>query len=222
MEKQFAILGLGRFGRNVALTLEEMGYEVLGVDKDENIAADLAERLTRVVSFDIRDARALDQIGISNFDTVVIASKNLEASLMATMLCKERNISEIIVKAIDERHAEMAKRLGATNVIFSERDTARRIAAHLVSDNIIDYTELDADIKILRLEVPQKFIGKNLIDLNLRSAYEVNIIALISDKKTIIPPPPKHIFTADDKIFVLGTYAALSKFERDFLVGQRV
>lgn len=221
MEKQFAILGLGRFGKNVALTLEEMGYEVLGVDKDENIAADLAEHLTRVVSFDIRDARALDQVGISNFDTVIIASKNLESSLMATMLCKERNVSEIVVKAIDERHAEMAKRLGATKVIFSERDTARRVAAHLVSDNIIDYTELDADIKILRLEVPPKFIGKNLIDLNLRSTYGVNIIAIISNKETLVPPPPKQVFKADDKIFVLGTYAALSKFENDFQVVQR-
>ena len=128
MQKQFAILGLGRFGKNVALTLEEMGYEVLGVDKDETIVADLAEHLTRVVSFDIRDARALDQVGIANFDTVVIASKNLESSLMATMLCKERNISEIVVKAIDERHAKMAERLGATKIIFSERDMARRVA----------------------------------------------------------------------------------------------
>ena len=221
MQKQFAILGLGRFGKNVALTLEEMGFEVLGVDRDENIAADLAEHLTHVVSFDIRDARALDQVGIANFDTVVIASKNLESSLMATMLCKERNVSEIVVKAIDERHAEMAKRLGATKVIFSERDTARRVAAHLVSSNLVDYIELEAEIKILRLEVPSKFIGKNLIELNLRTAYGLNVIALIRDKKTIVSPPPERIFTAGDEIFVLGTYAVLSKFEQDFQVSPR-
>ena len=212
-QKQFAILGLGRFGKSMALTLEDMGYEVLGVDKDENIAADLAENLTRVVSFDIRDSRALDQVGISNFDTVVIASKNLESSLMATMFCKERNVSEIVVKAIDERHAEMAKRLGATQIIFSERDTARRVAMQLVSSNVVDYIELDAELKILCLDVPPKFIGKNLIDLNLRAAYDVNIIAIVSNGKTLVPPPPKQNFTAGDKIFVMGTYAALSKFE---------
>lgn len=222
MQKQFAILGLGRFGRNVALTLEEMGYEVLGVDKDENIAADLAEHLTHVVSFDIHDARALDQVGIANFDTVVIASKNLEASLMATMLCKERNVSEIVVKAIDERHAEMAKRLGATKVIFSERDTARRVAAHLVSSNLVDYIELESEIKIMRLEVPPKFIGKNLIQLNLRAACGLNVIALIKDKETIVPPPPEYIFAAGDEIFAIGTYAALSKFEFDFQASPRV
>ena len=216
-KKQFAVLGLGRFGKYVALTLEEMGYEVLGVDKDENIVADLAESLTRVVSFDIRDARSLDKVGISNFDTVVIASKNLEASLMATMLCKERNISEIIVKAIDERHAEMAKRLGATKIIFSERDTARRVAKHLVSSRAIDYIELDADMNILTLNAPQKLIGKNLIESNLRSTYNVNIAAIISNGKTIVTPPPKHIFKADDKIFVIGTSVALSKFEREMI-----
>ena len=214
-EKQFAVLGLGRFGRNVALTLEEMGYEVLGVDKDENIVADLAEHLTRVVSFDIRDARALDQVGISNFDTVIIASKNLESSLMATMLCKERNIPEIIVKAIDERHAKMAERLGADKLIFSERDTARRVARHLGSSRAIDYIELDTDINILRLDVPQKFIGKSLVESNLRSNYDVEVVAMISNGKTIVTPSQNHIFTAGDKIFIIGTPAAISKFERE-------
>ena len=214
-EKQFAVLGLGRFGRNVALTLEEMGYEVLGVDKDENIVADLAEHLTRVVSFDIRDARALDRVGISNFDTVIIASKNLESSLMATMLCKERNIPEIIVKAIDERHAKMAERLGADKLIFSERDTARRIARHLGSSRAIDYIELDTDINILRLDVPQKFIGKSLGKSNLRSDYDVDAVAIISNGKTIVTPSPDHVFTAGDKIFIIGTPAAISKFERE-------
>ena len=214
-DKQFAVLGLGRFGKSVALTLEDMGYEVLGVDKDEAVAADLAASLTRVVSFDVRDARALDQVGISNFDTVIIASKNLESSLMATMLCNERNISEIVVKAIDERHAEMAKRLGATKIIFSERDTGKRVAMHLVSPNAVDYIELDEAINILGVDVPQKLIGKNLIEAHLRAAYGVNVIAIISNGKTIVTPPPNRIFTADDKIFLVGTPAALSKFERD-------
>ena len=89
-KRQFAVLGLGRFGISAAQTLEEMGYEVLGVDMDENLVSSLAESLSQVVSFDMRDARAMDQVGIGSFDTVIIASKNLEASLMATMLCKER------------------------------------------------------------------------------------------------------------------------------------
>ena len=214
-KKNFAVFGLGRFGRNVALTLEEFGYNVLGVDKDDNIVAEMAESLTKVVSFDIRDAHALREVGISDFDVVIIASKNLEASLMATMLCKELNVGEIIVKAIDERHAEMAKRLGATSLIFSERDTARQLAQQLVSKNSYDLKEIDDNIGILSLKVPQRLIGKNLIETNLRKEYSVNVIAIRSDNEMLVPPPPKHVFSSDEKIFVIGTNETLANFERD-------
>ncbi|MBR2518217.1 MAG: TrkA family potassium uptake protein [Selenomonadaceae bacterium] len=214
-KKNFAVFGLGRFGRNVALTLEEMGYDVLGVDKDENVIDQLSESLTRVVSFDIRDVRALEEAGIENFDTVIIASKNLEASLMATMLCKEMNVSEIVVKAIDERHAEMARRLGATQIIFSERDTARRVAMSLVSTNSVDFISVDVGINILSLTIPKQFVGKNIIEANLRGTYNVNIAAIVAKNgETLVTPPPKRIFVEGDKIFVIGTAAAIANFER--------
>ena len=214
-KKNFAVFGLGRFGMNVALTLEEMGYDVLGVDKDENVVANLSEKLTRVVSFDIRDVRALKEAGIDNFDTVIIASKNLESSLMATMLCNEMNVSEIVVKAIDERHAKMAQQLGATQVIFSERDTARRVAINLVSTNSVDFISVDVDINILSLDVPPQLVGKNLIESNLRAAYNVNLVAIAAKSgEKIVTPPPQRKFVEGDKIFVIGTAAALSNFEQ--------
>ncbi|MBR4384000.1 MAG: TrkA family potassium uptake protein [Selenomonadaceae bacterium] len=216
-KKNFAVFGLGRFGMNVALTLEEMGYDVLGVDKDENVVANLSEKLTRVVSFDIRDVRALKEAGSDNFDTVIIASKDLESSLMATMLCNEMNVSEIVVKAIDERHAKMAQQLGATQVIFSERDTARRVAINLVSTNSVDFISVDVDINILSLDVPPQLIGKNLIESNLRAAYNVNLVAIAAKSgEKIVTPPPQRKFVEGDKIFVIGTAAALSNFERAF------
>ena len=138
---------------------------------------------------------------------------------MATMLCKEFNVNEIIVKAIDERHAEMAKRLGATKIIFSERDTARQLARQLVSKNSSDLTEIDTNIGILTLNVPKKFIGKNLIETNLREEYNVNVIAIRSEDKILVPPPPNHVFIVGEKIFVVGTSEALLKFERE--VGSR-
>ena len=212
-KKQFAVLGLGRFGGNVAISLESMGYEVLGVDKDEEIVAKMAEKLTHVVSFDIRNPVALKQAGVSNVDTVVIASKNLESSLMAAMLCAEMKVPEIIVKAIDERHAEMVRKLGATNVIFSERDTARRVAMHLVSENVIDYLDIDANIKILRLSLPPKHVGKNLNDLAWRVTYNITVIAIDRNGEIIISPNPNSNFEKNDKIFVLGNPEALSNFE---------
>lgn len=213
-KKNFAVLGLGRFGRNVALTLEELGYNVLGVDKDENVIADIAQSLTKVMSFDIRDTHALQEVGIANFDVVVIAAKSLEASLMATMLCREFNVKKIIVKAIDERHAKMAKKLGANEVIFSERDTARRLARKLVSKNSSDLKEIDKNIGVLSLKVPKRFVGKNLIESNLRGEYNVILIAIKSGDKTIVTPPNEHVFTANEKIFLVGTSDALINFER--------
>ena len=212
-KKQFAVLGLGRFGGNVAVSLESMGYEVLGVDRDEEIAANMADKLTHVMSFDIRNPVALKQAGVCNVDTVVIASKNLESSLMAAMLCAEMKIPEIIVKAIDERHAEMVRKLGATNVIFSERDTARRVAMHLVSENVIDYLDIDANIKILRLSLPEKHIGRNLNDLEWRVKYNITVIAIDRNGEIIISPNPNDNFEKNDKIFVLGNPEALSNFE---------
>lgn len=217
-KKQFAVLGLGRFGRNVALSLENMGYDVLGVDRDESVIEKLSESLTQVVSFDIREAKALERIEISKFDAVIIASTNLETSLMATMICKEKNVPEIVVKAIDERHAEMARKLGATAVVFAERDTARRLAAHLVSPNVVDYIDIGSNINILSLDVPKKIIGKNLIQANFRSEYNVNIIAITRGNKTTVTPPPDYVFSEDDKIFVIGTPDALSNFERGITV----
>ena len=214
-KKNFAVLGLGRFGRNVALTLEQMGYNVLGVDKDENVAEEMAESLTKVVSFDIRDSHSLKEVGIADFDVVVIASKSLEASLMATMLCKELDVEEIVVKAIDERHAVMAERLGATKIIFSERDTARRLARNLVLGNAADLLEIDKNMGILSINMPRKLLGKNLIETNFRAEYNVNVIAIKNGDETIIPPPPTRKFQKDDKIFVIGTSETLPKFERE-------
>jgi len=216
-KKQFAILGMGRFGISLGIALEKMGHEVLCVDVDETVVSSLAESVSRIVSFDIRDAKALEQVGIDSFDTVVIATKNLEASLMATMLCKERNIPEIIVKAIDERHAEMAKRLGATLIVFSEREMAQRLAMHLVAPNTRDYIEIDKDIKIINFYAPAGLQGKTLRESDFRAKYNLNVIAVIHEDKTLVTPSPSYVFCEGDKIFAIGSYEVLAKFEKDVL-----
>lgn len=215
-KRQFAVLGLGRFGISAALTLESMGYEVLGADMDVGIVSTLSEKLSHVVSFDMRDARAMDQVGIDSFDAVIIAAKNLEASLMATMLCKERQVPEIVVKAIDERHAEMAKRLGATKVIFSERDMARRMVMHLVSDNAVDYIDIDADIKVINIVTPKQLVGKNLLEADLRKKHNVVVIAIRHGSEVFVTPSPTYRFAAEDHLYIIGTGASLTSFEQDF------
>ncbi len=216
-KKQFAVLGLGRFGRSAAITLEKMGFEVLGVDMNEDVIRNMAGALSHVVSFDIRDARALDQVGIANFDTVIISSKNLEASLMATMLCSERNIGEIVVKAVDEKHAEMSKRLGATKIVFSERDMARRTAMQLASLKVTDYMDIDSSIQILSFDAPSGLWGQNLLEANLRMKHNVNVIAIIRNGETIITPPPTYVFSKGDRIYVIGSHEVLVKFEQNVI-----
>ncbi len=213
--KQFAVLGLGRFGLSAARTLEEMGAEVLGVDMDVNLTESLTGTLSQVVSFDIRDARGLDQVGIGNFDAVIIALKNLEASLMATMLCKERGVTEIVVKAIDERHAEMARRLGATQIVFSERDMARRTVMHLVSKNAVDYIDLAGSVKIISIIVPESLVGKSLIESDLRRRYNIVVIAIRHGAETMVAPAPSYCFAEGDNLFIIGTEQSLAELERD-------
>ena len=215
-KRQFAVLGLGRFGISAARTLEEMGYEVLGVDMDSSIVSSLTETLSQVVSFDMRDARAMDQVGIGNFDAVIISAKNLEASLMATMLCKERNVPEILVKAIDERHAEMARRLGATKIVFSERDMARRTVMHLVSDNAVDYIDLAGSLKIINVKTPKGLLGKTLLEADLRGRYNVNVVAIRHGHETMVTPSPTYRFAEGDNIFIIGKESSLAELEKDF------
>lgn len=219
-KNQFAILGMGRFGISLAVTLEQMGYEVLCVDVDEAVVSKLADQVSRIVSFDIRDSRAFDQAGMENFDTVIIATKNLEASLMATMLCKERNISDIVVKAIDERHAVMAKKMGATRIVFSELEMAKRLALQLVTPNVKDYIEIEGDIKIINFNAPEELWNKNLVEANLRAQFGLNVVAIIHEEKTLITPPPTYKFCKGDKVFAIGSNEVLAKFKEKVLSGE--
>jgi trk system potassium uptake protein TrkA len=211
-KKQFVIFGLGRFGRSVALTLDDLGFEVLGVDNDEAVVQSLADSLTHVVATDITDEKALRSLGVGNFDTAVIAVGDLGSSLMCAMLCKDLGVKQIVVKAIDEHHGKMAEKLGADKVVYSEQDMGFRVAHNLVSNNIVDYIELSDDISLVSVKVPASAVGKNLIEANFRHLYNVNVVAIRKGKETRINPDPKIALEADDEIFVIGEADAVKKF----------
>lgn len=214
-ERQFIVLGLGRFGRSVATTLSEMGYMVLGIDRDAAVVQRMARSLTNVLQLDIRDSDGLAEVDAGQFDAAVIAVKDLESSLMCTMLCHEAGVREIIVKAISEHHARMAEKLGASRVVFSERDTGRRLAHSLSLVNALDYFELNDSIHIFRMKVPQKFIGRSLIEIDLRKSYRLNVIAVRHRGKDIFPPDPRHVFVAEDELVMVGRAESLERFESE-------
>lgn len=212
-KKQFIVFGLGRFGRSVALTLQEMGLDVLGVDNDENVVQSLAAELAHVVSTDITDERSLRALGTGNFDTAVIAVGDLGPSLMCTMLCKELGVKQIVVKAIDEHHDKMVRKLGADRVVHSEKDMGRRVAHNLVSNNIVDYIELSDDINLISVKTPASMVGKNLIETNFRKHYQVNVVAIRHEDGVTVNPEPTTVLAQDDELVVIGVAAAIKKFE---------
>lgn len=212
-KKQFIVFGLGRFGRSVALTLQELGLDVLGVDNDEAVVQSLSDQLTHVVSTDITDEKSLRALGTGNFDTAVIAVGDLGPSLMCTMLCKELGVKQVVVKAIDQHHDKMVRKLGADRVVHSEKDMGCRVAHNLVSNNIVDYIELSDDINIISLKVPAAVVGKNLIEANFRKRYQVNIVAIRHGSEVTVNPEPTTVLVKDDELIVIGVAATIKKFE---------
>ena len=216
MEKrQFIVLGLGRFGRSVAVTLHEMGHMVLGIDRAEAVVQSMSGILTHVMQLDICDADALAEVDVSRFDAAVIAVKDLESSLMCTMLCHEAGVPEILVKANSERHGKMAEKLGASQSIFSERDTGRRVARRLSLTNVLDYFELDDSIHLVTMMAPQQFVGKNLIEIDLRGRYHLNVIAVRNHGEIALPPNPHHIFTAEDQLVLIGRMESIESLKAE-------
>lgn len=217
--KQFVVFGLGTFGKSVALTLSGMGFDVLGVDSDDDVVQSLADDLTYVVTTDVMDENALRELGIGNFDAAVISVTDLGASLMCTLLCREMGVRRIIVKARDERHGLMAERLGATEVIYPEKDMGKRVARDLASDNILDYIELGDDMSLINVRVPPSVVGKSLVESKFRQTYEINVVAIRRGGVLTMNPRPDVVMSSSDELIVIGSAMAIKKFG-DLLIAE--
>jgi len=177
--KQFAVIGLGRFGSSVARTLAKMGYEVLAIDGDEERVNDIAEDVTCAEQVNVLEEKALKSLGLRNFDTVIVAiGQEIKASILVTVMLKEMGVSRIVTKAMDELHGRVLEKVGADIVVFPERDMGVRLAHTLVSRNIIDQIHLSSDYSIVELIAPAKFAGETLERLALRQKY--------GDRKSVV------------------------------------
>lgn len=214
--KQFLVAGLGLFGTSVAVNLQRMGYEVYAIDSDESLVQDLSSQLNFVACGDASDKKTLQSLPLEDVDVAVVAIGNLERNMMCTMLLKEMGIKQVIAKAINELHGEMLSKIGADKVIFAEKDMGERLAYNLVSAGVMDYIELSSEISVMSLPVPDEFIGKNLIESDLRRRYDVNIVAIKREGKTIVNPKAQEVFQPEDEIIVLGTHAGVKRMGVDF------
>lgn len=213
--KQFAVIGLGRFGSSVARTLQSMGYEVLGIDTDEERTQALMDSLTHVVQADATDENTLKSLGIRNFDTVIVAiGEDIQASILVTLLVKELGVKYVVVKAQNDLHGKVLYKIGADRVVFPERDMGARVAHNLVSSNILDYIELAPDYSIVEVAATEKMIGKTLRQLDLRQRFGVNVLAIKRAENVIVSPRADDRITEEDVLVVIGSNEDLQEMEK--------
>ena len=212
--KQFVVFGLGRFGRSLAVTLAEAGYEVMAVDMDEEKVQDISPIVTQAVQADVTDADTLKELGIRNFDVAVVAiGKDMQSSIMATLLLKEMGIPYVVAKASTEVHQKLLEKLGADRIILPENDMGKRIATSLITGNIIDYIELSEDYSIMEIESLEEWDGHSIKDLNIRAKYGINIIAIEVAGKINVSPSPDYVIKKEDLLVVVGQNKALRELE---------
>lgn len=213
-KKTYAVFGLGRYGQAVATELVEGGMEVLAVDIHQEIVNDLAAKLPICKCADVSDPEVIARLGIADIDTVIVCmASNLEASVMAITLCKEAGVKNVIAKCATEMHQKILLRVGADEVVFPEKESGVRLAKNLLSSGFIDMISLSKDTSMVEIEVKPEWVGKNLIELNLRKKYGFNIVALREGKKVTVDIDPEEPLAQDGILIVLANTTKLAKFK---------
>ena len=226
--KQFAVIGAGRFGSSVARTFSEQGCDVILIDCDEERLRELDDVVTQAIKLDATDEKALKAAGIGDVDAAVLGlGKDIEASILITMLLKEMGIKQVIVKATSEAHYKILTRLGADRIVFPEREMGVKVANSLINPTILDYIEVAPGYNIIETKPPGDIVGKTLEESKVRSRYGVDIIAIKRMKPVLdssgdshleeevkIVPQSNDVISESDIIIVIGKENKLAQFRR--------
>ncbi len=222
--RQFAVIGLGWFGWSVAKTLSEKGHQVLAIDKDEELVQEVSEFVTEAVQVDSTDEKSLKAVGITHVDVAIVGiGTNLEASVLTALILKELGVQHIVARAVTDEHGKVLERVGATKVVFLERDMGSRIANSLISPSILEHIELSPEFSIMETVPPKDFIGKSIRDLDVRAKHGLNIIAVRKKEKSLEPsselnvaPKADYIIKQGDIFVIIGSNANLDKFKKKY------
>ena len=210
--KTYAVFGLGRYGRAVAKELVDNGLEVIAIDDEQDVVNDAAAYLPICKCANVTDADVIKQLGIADIDTVIICmAGNLEASVMAVTLCKEAGVKTVIAKCANEMHQKSLLRVGADKVVFPENESGIRLAKNLLSSGFIDMISLSKDVSMIEIDVKEEWVGKNLIELNLRKKYGFNVVATKKGDKVTVNINPEQTLEADTTLIVIANTAKLGK-----------
>ena len=214
INKSYAVFGLGRYGIAVAKELVNNGADVLAVDIDEDIVNSAVADIPFCRCADITDPEGINQLGISNVDVVVIAmANNLEASVMSVILCKEAGVKMVIAKCADEMQGKILCKVGADKVVYPENESGVRLAKNLLSAGMVDLIDLSEDISVIEIPVKEKWVGKTLIELDLRKKYAINIIAIRNGEDILINVDPNVQLSKEMQLVVIINKTNINKLK---------
>ena len=212
--KQFAIIGMGRFGSSLAKTLYSLGHEVLAIDADEERLQEVSESVTHAAVADATDEQALSALGIRNFDVAVVSmGDNLQASILICLLCKELGVKYVLAKANTEVHAKVLKKIGADKVVFPERDMGVRVAYNLLSSNILDFIELSPDYSLAEIRAHKDWLNKSLKEIDMRTKHGINVMAIRREGGMNVAPKGEDMIREGDMLIVVGSNADIQRLE---------
>lgn len=212
--KSFAVIGCGRFGGSVARTLYGLGHEVLAIDLSEDIIREIADEVTHAVQADVMDESVLTELGLSNFDVVVVGiGSDIEASIMATLVAKELGVKRIVAKALSDLHGKVLMKIGADSIVFPERDMGTRVAHNLTSKSVLDFIELSPEHSILEIKALKSWENHTLSELKVPRKYGVNVITIRRGDELIVSLTGDEEIKKDDILVVIGTIENIKRLE---------
>ena len=213
--KSYVVIGLGRFGTEMALKLYDCGEDVLAIDMDENIIDKISDRVTKAVAADARDLDVLRKLGVDDFDRAVVAvGSDLAASALITMNLKTLGVPFILCKAHDDTYREILEKLGADRVIIPEWEMADKLAKGLTTAGVMEYIELSSEYGIVEMAPPAEWLGKTIRSLELRSRYGANVIAVRRGETLRIPPEIDTPLDDECILVILASYKVIEKLEK--------
>ena len=214
MKKEFAVIGLGRFGSSIIKELRELNVNVLAIDKDEAIINDYKDMVTEAVIGNTMDENVLKSVGITNFDHVIVAiGENIQASILTTLILKDLGVEKVTVKAQNDYHGRVLEKIGADAVIHPERDIGRLLAHRLVSTHTLDILEISDDHSIVEFKAIDDFNDKTLEQLDFRNEFGVSVLAIKRHEHIIVSPDANTKIIEDDILILIASDQDLSKFE---------
>ncbi|WP_078430606.1 potassium channel family protein [Alkalihalobacterium alkalinitrilicum] len=218
MKKQFAVIGLGRFGGSICKELSRLGMEVLAIDHSAEKVDEFKDIVTHAVVANSTDEITLKNLGVRNFDHVIVAiGDDIQSSILTTLMLNELGVKHITVKAQNDYHEKVLEKIGAHDIVHPERDIGIRIAHNIVSKNVLDYLELSDEYSIVELIAGEKMHGKTIIELDIRAKYGINIMAIKRHENINVSPQAHEKIIRGDILIVIGADKDIDRFEKQLL-----